>query len=102
MKQAELDTVMAEVREEARALESPTALLLRSKITQKKNTGKVSGKSKARGKKEVEQRKPESAPLCNHCHKKGHAEANCWKKYPDKRPGRARSSSKEKEEKEKS
>ena len=23
---------------------------------------------------------------CNHCHKKGHVEADCWKKHPEKIP----------------
>ncbi len=97
---AELETLMAEVREEARALESPTALLLQSKSSQKKDAGRVPGKSKTRGTKAAEQKKPEGAPLCAHCHNKGHAEANCWKKYPDKRPGRVKNDSKEKEDKE--
>ena len=39
---------------------------------------------------------------CNHCHKKGHVEADCWKKHPDKIPQWVRDKQAKRAEKEKS
>ncbi len=35
---------------------------------------------------------------CNHCSKKGHVEADCWKKHPDKIPEKVKAARKKKEE----
>ncbi len=34
---------------------------------------------------------------CNHCSKKGHVEADCWKKHPDKIPKKVKAARKKKE-----
>jgi hypothetical protein len=48
-KSAELETLMAEVREEARAQDSPTALLLRTKASHQKLGQRGQAKAKAGG-----------------------------------------------------
>ena len=40
--------------------------------------------------------------ICNHCHKKGHVEADCWKKHPEKIPQWVRDKQAKRAEKEKS
>ena len=40
--------------------------------------------TKQKGKKKDPKKK--ETCTCNHCQKKGHIEANCWQKYPSKRP----------------
>jgi hypothetical protein len=69
---------MADVREEARANESPTALLLRSKSTHKKSMGNCQRNAKVGGKIHSEQRDGQSTLACNHCLKPGYVEANYW------------------------
>ncbi len=91
-KSTELETLMAEVREEARAQDSPTALLLRMKASQQRNGSRGPAKSKERGPQALDQKKATPSATCDHCHKAGHVEANCWKKYPDKRPQRQQGS----------
>ncbi len=42
---------------------------------------------------------PHANKTCNHCLKKGHVEADCWKKHPDKIPKKVKAARKKKEEK---
>jgi hypothetical protein len=42
---------------------------------------------------------PNASITCNHCSKKGHVEADCWKKHPDKIPKKVKAARKKKEEK---
>jgi hypothetical protein len=42
---------------------------------------------------------PDADKTCNHCTKKGHVEANCWKKFPDKVPEKVKAARKKQEEK---
>ncbi len=58
-------------------------------------TGKKGGKSE--GKKKGDN--PNANKKCNHCEKKGHVEADCWKKFPDKIPDKVKLARKKAEEK---
>jgi hypothetical protein len=93
----ELETLMAEVREEARALESPTALLLRSKNAQLRVKHQTKPGNSTKQQSDDEQ--PQEPPTCNYCHKIGHVEASCWVKYPDQSPSWWQQKGKKKEEK---
>jgi hypothetical protein len=75
---------MAEIWEVARALESPTALLLRSKNAQLRG-GHPTKPSKST-KEQADKKQPEEPPTCNYCHRKGQFEASHWVKYPDWSP----------------
>ena len=44
-----------------------------------------------------ERKKKMAETTCGHCGKKGHLEANCWKKHPDKVPQWAKDKAKDKE-----
>ena len=57
--------------------------------------GKKGGKSE--GKKKGDN--PNANKKCNHCEKKGHVEADCWKKFPDKIPDKVKLARKKAEEK---
>ena len=50
----------------------------------------------------AEKKKSGKNVTCNHCHKKGHVEANCWKKHPEKIPQWVRDKQAKRAEKEKS
>jgi len=65
--------------------ESKTALLTSNRGKKGHGQGKPDGKSKLTLK-------------CKHCEKKGHVEADCWTKYPEKRPEKSGSKSKGKKE----
>ncbi len=56
-----------------------------------KNGGKSEGKKKGEN--------PNANKKCNHCEKKGHVEADCWKKFPDKIPENVKAARKKAEEK---
>ena len=54
------------------------------------------------GAKTAEKKKAGKNVTCNHCHKKGHVEADCWKKHPEKIPQWVRDKQAKRAEKEKS
>ncbi len=50
----------------------------------------------------AEKKKAGKNVTCNHCHKKGHVEADCWKKHPEKIPQWMRDKQAKRAEKKKS
>ncbi len=56
-----------------------------------KKGGKAAGNKKGNN--------PNANKRCNHCSKKGHIEADCWKKHPDKIPEKVKAARKKQEEK---
>jgi hypothetical protein len=96
-KTTELEILMAEVLEEARALESPAALHLQLKNPQLR--GKRQTKLGNIMNQQSDDLQPQKLPTYNHCHKKGHVEASCWVKYPDQSPSWWQQNGKKKEEK---
>ncbi len=56
-----------------------------------KKGGKAAGNKKGNN--------PNANITCNHCSKKGHMEADCWKKKTDKIPKKVKTAKKKKEEK---
>jgi hypothetical protein len=59
--------------------------------TTKKGGGKAAGNKKGNN--------PNANQTCNHCTKKGHKEADFWKKHPDKIPKKVKTARKKKEKK---
>ena len=82
-----ISAVMAELEDEARTLNEPTALPARSSNASRgRNYSRGNGNTRNRGRGSYPSGQGRNSEICSHCHASGHSETNCWKKYPEKSP----------------
>ena len=83
----DISAVMAELEDEARTPNEPTALPARSSNASRgKSYGRGNGSTRNRGRGSYPTGQGRSTETCSHCHASGHSEPTCWKKYPEKSP----------------